>query len=120
MFKWVKLLNFADLAKSDVHFSYKLYYLCQPTDHMGATPLHEAVVYNHVTLVELLLGHDCDVMAADNQGSTALHLAAMNGDIDIMKMLINHARKEKKDGVSSYKARNKGKHMWFRHLERTQ
>nr|VZI30037.1 unnamed protein product [Spirometra erinaceieuropaei] len=54
----------------------------------GLTPLHMAVHYNHVQLVELLLDHGADASCAAGNGYTALHIAAKKNHQDIASLLL--------------------------------
>lgn len=43
------------------------------------TPLHAAVQYEHMDVVNVLLEHNANINAKDWEGRTALHYAAMKG-----------------------------------------
>jgi ankyrin repeat protein len=45
-------------------------------DDSGSTPLHCAIGYFELGVVEELLAHGADVNAADNNGTTPLHILA--------------------------------------------
>jgi hypothetical protein len=60
-----------------------------PHTEGGSTPLHYAILTNHVEIVKLLLEHGADVKARYRGGSTALHLAAGRGHTEIGRLLIS-------------------------------
>ena len=56
------------------------------------TPLMEAVVYEHSTIVEILLQHGANPATTDNDGDNALHGAAYHNKTTttIVQLLLNH------------------------------
>ncbi|GAK48982.1 Pfs, NACHT and Ankyrin domain protein [Candidatus Moduliflexus flocculans] len=60
-------------------------------DHLGLTPLMQAVKYNHSPeSTRVLLLHGVDLEMKDRSGTTALIFAASNGNPLIMRLLIAH------------------------------
>lgn len=55
----------------------------------GWTPLHQAVVRNHIATVHLLLEHGAEINAVKADGLTPLHLAALNGHSQVVILLLN-------------------------------
>ena len=63
----------------------------------GFKPLHWAVFYNNLQLVELLVKHKASVNAQTNYGETPIHMAITKGRKNILKILL-----EKGSGVNLY------------------
>lgn len=60
-------------------------------DHLGLTPLMQAVKYNHSPeSTRVLLLHGVELEMKDRSGTTALIFAASNGNPLIMRLLIAH------------------------------
>jgi len=59
-------------------------------DNSGITPLHVAILNDHVRLAEILLAKGANVHARSNNGMTPLHLAASQGDLDLARTLVAH------------------------------
>ena len=62
-------------------------------DDYGRTPLHYAVINNHLEVVKILnryKQHD-SINSQDNNGDTPLHYACRNGHLDIAQYLISEA-----------------------------
>lgn len=57
-------------------------------DAHGWTPLHRAVLWEHVLIVKLLLNAGVDPNAADDDGYTPLHVAAKWDHFESAKLLI--------------------------------
>ena len=63
------------------HYHHKWFYHSFPCadvnakDTFGKTPLHNAILGKHVTIVELLLKSGADVKCLDERGDTPLHNA---------------------------------------------
>lgn len=59
------------------------------TEHRGRdrTPLHVAVIYGQVRIVDLLIAAGSDLNAVDVDGNTPLHLAIMHGQKPIIYIL---------------------------------
>ena len=63
-------------------------------DSHGRTPLHNAVLNNHLEVVRYFINDSeqhCDPMTRDNDGNTPLHYACHYGHLDITKYLISEA-----------------------------
>ena len=61
-------------------------------DTCGCTPLHYAVISNHLEVVRYFTNvQHCDPMARDNDGDTPLHYACCNDRLKIAKYLISEA-----------------------------
>lgn len=56
----------------------------------GKRPIHLAVWYCHIHLVQFFLDHGADINKADHSGHTALHLAALQGCGDIVALLLRY------------------------------
>lgn len=59
-------------------------------NRLGKTPLHYAVSFKQLEVMELLLRHDSDLDAADHTGMTPLHAAAMFGRASEARWLLEH------------------------------
>ena len=57
-------------------------------DSRGYSPLHWAVVRQHLECAEWLLGHGARANAKDRDRVTPLHLAAGNGQADMCRLLL--------------------------------
>lgn len=58
-------------------------------DSFGKTPLHNAILGNQVSVVEMLLRSGADVKATDERGDTPLHTAVRVGNEEIVAVWIN-------------------------------
>lgn len=58
-------------------------------DSHGWTPLHRAVLWEHIQIVKLLLRSNADPNAADEDGFTPLHIAAKWDHFESAKLLID-------------------------------
>ena len=47
-------------------------------NHLGNTPLHEAMLHAHLKMINYICLHGGDVMATNKQGETMLHMCTMN------------------------------------------
>jgi len=54
----------------------------------GSTPLHYAVITNHLEAAKMLLDKGADINARNRSGGTCLQLAAERGYIDIARFLL--------------------------------
>ena len=50
-------------------------------DDRGRTAMHVAAFYNHVPILQFLIGHGADVNGKDKEGHTPVMLAAANGQV---------------------------------------
>ena len=67
------------------------------------TPLHLAIINNHLRTVECLLKNGADLKIRDSNGDTPLLVAASLGFVDIAKKLIeNKANVNEKNPTSEY------------------
>ncbi|KXJ75752.1 hypothetical protein RP20_CCG011139 [Aedes albopictus] len=57
--------------------------------HGGLAPLHSAIIYGHINLVQLLLRKGADIHCRNTEGWSALHYAVHNKQITITKLLID-------------------------------
>jgi ankyrin repeat protein len=76
-----------DLAKAKVLLRDYPNLVFSKTQDFGFTPLHDAVLYGHKDMAELLLAYGADVNAMDNTGSTPLCEAANK---DVAELLLAH------------------------------
>ena len=58
-------------------------------DNHRWTPLHRAVLWEHIPIIKLLIIKGADVNAADNDGFTPLHIAAKWDHFESAKLLID-------------------------------
>ena len=58
-------------------------------DSNGRTPLHYAVINNHLEVVRYLIEQHCDPMTKNNDGNTPLHYACHHSHIDIVQYLLS-------------------------------
>ncbi|XP_012220944.2 ankyrin repeat domain-containing protein 27-like [Linepithema humile] len=58
-------------------------------DDKGLTPLHVAVQYDQIVIVDFLLDREMDINAADSDGLTALHHACIKGHQNILLLLLH-------------------------------
>ena len=63
-------------------------YLVFSKDKYGETPLHQAALWGHQDVAELLLAIKAEVNAKDNEGQTPLHWAAFGGDKAVAELLL--------------------------------
>lgn len=61
--------------------------LVNKPDDEGKTPLHYAVLWRKLKIVNILLEHKADVLALDKKLQSSMHLAAMRGYRDIYLLL---------------------------------
>ncbi|TNF69350.1 MAG: hypothetical protein EP298_04215 [Gammaproteobacteria bacterium] len=54
----------------------------------GQTPLHLAVMFNQLEIINYLLDHDADINARDRYDNTALFYAVLNGHLSIVEQLL--------------------------------
>ena len=57
-------------------------------DEDGRTPLHLAVLDDHLDIVRFIMERVDDPNPADQEGSTPLHYAALCGHLDIVRLFI--------------------------------
>ena len=62
--------------------------LLDARNNLGKTPLHYAVTYGTVDLLDFLIAKGADLNAADNTGMTPLHTAAMIGRTEEAERLL--------------------------------
>ena len=78
-------------------------------DDIGRTPLHYAVINNHLEVVRYFINEQhCDPMTRDNDGNTPLHVACDCGHIHIMQYLLSTGKvdplaKNKNGRIPTYK-----------------
>ncbi|XP_020291614.1 ankyrin repeat domain-containing protein 27-like isoform X2 [Pseudomyrmex gracilis] len=60
-----------------------------PKDERGLTPLHVAVLYDQIVIVDFLLDRETDINAADSDGLTALHYACVKGHQNILLLMLH-------------------------------
>lgn len=53
------------------------------------SPLHEAVLNDHVQIVELLLRNNADINAPDEEGTTPLMMAVAGGRLELVEYLVD-------------------------------
>ncbi|KAI0224832.1 ANK_REP_REGION domain-containing protein [Lamellibrachia satsuma] len=63
-------------------------------DHLGATPLHEAVKCDHLIVARMLIENGCDVMMTDDEGTLPFHLACLEGNITLLRLLLADVQPE--------------------------
>lgn len=75
----------------------------------GKSPLHEAVRFCPVEMVEMLLRHDADIRMRDPEGYTLLYLAVSEGRTEVVKLLLTYGadwydENEKIKGMAEFAA----------------
>ena len=55
--------------------------------HLGWTPLHEAVNRNDLEMTRFLLAHGADARLQNEEGKSAIGLAADKGFVEVLKVL---------------------------------
>lgn len=60
-----------------------------PKDDKGLTPLHVAVLYDQIVIMDFLLDRDTDINAVDSDGMTALHHACVKGHQNILLLMLH-------------------------------
>jgi ankyrin repeat protein len=63
------------------------------TDLRGMSPLHIAIIYNHIEIVKILLKNDVNteyINKQNNQGMLPIQLAVLYGFTDIVELLSKH------------------------------
>ena len=64
---------------------------CSTQDHCkSATPLHEAIIFNNIEMVKILLQQGAEIEAKDQNSYTPLLFASYHNRIEIMEILLNH------------------------------
>jgi ankyrin repeat protein len=48
---------------------------------LGVTALHEAIIYKHIVIVQILLDSGADIEAQGEEALASLHLASQTGNI---------------------------------------
>jgi len=61
---------------------------CRPTDKVGCTPLHRAVLNEDIGVTRILLDDNANTEAKDSREWTALMLAATVGNLEITRFLL--------------------------------
>jgi len=56
----------------------------------GFTPLHLAILGDHVDIIAMMLSKGANAMLANCDQNTSLHLAAMKGNLEIIKLLVSY------------------------------
>ena len=80
MDEYDKVVDVLIKAKADVNIP----------DDDGNTPLHLAVIHNHVKVVSYLIQYNANVAYQNRDGTTSLHLACLHGSISIVNILIEN------------------------------
>ena len=75
-----------DQIKSFIDKGYNVNTIEQKT---GWTPLHSAVSFGHISIVELLINNGANVNMASNSGFTPLHIAVDQGNVSFVEFLIS-------------------------------
>ncbi|GBM02835.1 hypothetical protein AVEN_52015-1 [Araneus ventricosus] len=71
-------------------------------DHLGASPMHKAVLFSQKPIIDYLLDRYPSVVhARDHRGRTPLHYAAVLDGGEIYKMLLDHGADVKATDVVS-------------------
>ena len=79
-------------------------WLEQKEQEFGRNPLIQSVIFNHPSMVQLLLRHGANVNATDNNHQSALMFAAVNGHLQVAELLIQNGadlKQKDEDGNNS-------------------
>ena len=60
----------------------------------GSTALHEAALFGHEEVAEVLLDHGANLLDTNHGQSTPLYLAASYGRLEMVKLLLRHGREQ--------------------------
>jgi ankyrin repeat protein len=74
------------------------------TDSNGLTPLHHAVRFGKIEIIQFLLdnGADVDARASKRHGKTPLHFAAEQSNVDVVTYLLEHMTPEQINATDKY------------------
>ncbi|KAL3500822.1 hypothetical protein ACH5RR_039915 [Cinchona calisaya] len=90
------MMGNVDFIKAILHVnnSSSYYYMCLVRDRADRNPLHLAVIYDKLEVLQMLINvgfqavhHMC--LARDRDGRNPLHIAAIHGRLEILQVLIN-------------------------------
>jgi hypothetical protein len=56
----------------------------------GNTPLHQATLCGHLSIVKVFLDRGTDQAVMNSQGRTVLHIASESGHVDIVRLLLDY------------------------------
>lgn len=76
-------------------------------DHTGRCPLHLAVSYSSLEIVQCLIDHGARLVARLVDGKTALHLACLRGDPSIVSALLRKSESNEEDELKKTDAKRK-------------
>ncbi|KAM0702033.1 hypothetical protein Q7P35_010943 [Cladosporium inversicolor] len=76
-------------------------------DHTGRTPLHLAVSYSSLEVVQCLIDHGARLVARLVDGKTALHLACLRGDPSMVSALLRKSEANEEDDLKKTDERRK-------------
>lgn len=77
-----------DLATVKAHLAIETTNVNETVPQIEYTPLHYAVFYGHLEIVELLLAHGAAVDAKTSTGLSALHIAVDQANVEMCQMLM--------------------------------
>ena len=87
-FHWACINGFSNIIEYLVK-DLKLLFLLEATDNDNNTPLHLAAMFNHLSVVEILITQEVNLSCLNYSNETALLISTKRGYFDIARVLLN-------------------------------